>query len=142
MNGDLSPPGAENIALDADDVPDVQLFEAVIALRPQLVDLHIDLDLALLVQDVAEGGLPHIPLGEDAAGNGHVLIFQGLEVFQDGLAVGCTVIAGLCKRIPSLGPEGRQLVPADLEDLAELLGAFGQLLHLFVHRCSLVSVIG
>ena len=121
VDGNFPPAGAEHKALDADDVADVQLLEPLISLGTQLVDLGVDLDLALLVLDVAEGRLAHVPLGHDAAGDGHILVFQLFKIVQDLPAVGGAVKAHLLKGILSGGPEGCQLVPADLQDLTQLL---------------------
>ena len=60
--------GAENLALDADDVTDVELFEGGVGFLAQQVALDKDLDVTLLVAQMGKAGLAHNALGHHTAG--------------------------------------------------------------------------
>ena len=69
VQGDLAALGAEHFALAADDIADVQLLKPVVFFLAQIVHLDVDLDAAVLVLQVAEGGLAHAALAHEAAGD-------------------------------------------------------------------------
>ena len=56
--------------MDADDVTQVEIGEPFVGLLPKLVDLRQQLDPPGVVLDVGEGGLPHHPDRDQAAGEG------------------------------------------------------------------------
>ena len=58
---------AEHLALDADDVTDVQLLEGGVGFIAQQVTLDKNLDVALLVAQMGKAGLAHDALGHHAA---------------------------------------------------------------------------
>ena len=67
-NGNLAHLGAENLALDADNVADVQLLEGGIGLIAQQIALDENLDVTLLVAQMGKAGLAHDALGHHTAG--------------------------------------------------------------------------
>ena len=59
--------GAEHLALAADHITDVQLFEGRVGFVPQQIPFHENLNIALLVPQMGKAGLAHHPLGHHAA---------------------------------------------------------------------------
>ena len=71
MHAYLAHFSAEQIALHADDVADVKLFEIGIGLFAHIVTAHINLNIALIVAQVGKACLAHYALGHHAAGHAH-----------------------------------------------------------------------
>ena len=94
MDADLAGLGLEHIARDADDVADVVLAEVRELLLADGVGADVELNLALVVLDVAEDGLAHAALGHDAA--------RGL----DGLALKGLVVVALSRWTTRCGQSG------------------------------------
>ena len=83
MNGDLTGLRTENIAGSTDDIADIVLSEIGKFLFAQGIGADIELDLALVVLDMAESGLAHAPLGHHPPGHSHGLAFVIIIVLQD-----------------------------------------------------------
>ena len=66
-DGDLAHLRAEHLALDADDVTDIQLLEGSVGFIAQQVALDKNLDVALLVAQMGKAGFAHDALGHHAA---------------------------------------------------------------------------
>ena len=117
-HGHLAPLGAEDHALHAHDVADVELLEAVVLRLVHLVPPGVELDAARLVLQVAEGHLAHAALGHEAAGDGHLRALQGVKIRLD---VGAVVVYLILGDLKGIVPRSRwsslQLVPADLGQL-------------------------
>ena len=131
-DGHLSPLGAKNYAVDSYDIADIILLKAVILRLIHLVLPGVELDAAGLVLQVAEGHLAHPPLGHEAAGDGHLPPLQGVEVALD---VGGVVIHYESGDLEGIVPpllELLQLVPADLQELGEVLLLGGVLVVLVI----------
>ena len=120
LHRDLTAAGTEHDALDTDDITDIQLLEPLVLLGADLVDLHIDLDLALLVLNVAEGSLAHVTLGHDTTGDGNFLVFHLLKIVQDLLAVGGALKTNLYERIHAGFPQSGQLFTADTQQFVKI----------------------
>ena len=132
-HGHLPPLGAEDHALDAHDVADVELLEAVVLRLVHLVPPGVELDAARLVLQVAEGHLAHAPLGHEAAGDGHRLPLQGVKV---GLDVGGVVVHHVLGDLEGVVPallQLLQLVPAHLGQLGQILLLGSGVVLLFGH---------
>ena len=132
LDGNFSPLGLEHLALDADHVADVQLFEPGKGLLPQLVDADIELDAALPVLEVTEHRLAHTPLGHEASGHRDLLTLQGLEVLLDIGAVMGNGVMGDLEGVLARLLELLQLGAADQALLIEVLLA-GRRALLFCH---------
>ena len=120
-HGHLPPLGAEHHALYAQNVADVEFLEPVILFLIHLVLAGVELDAAGAVLQVAEGHLPHAPLGHHPPGDGHRLALQGVEI---GLDVGAVVVRlVLCdlEGVAAALLQLLQLIPADAQDLPEVL---------------------
>jgi hypothetical protein len=112
-DGDLAGLRPEERALRADDVAQVELLEGGVGVVADHVLLHVELELALLVEDLDELALAHVPDGHEPAGHGHrdrvVLAFLvGLERLareMAGLKLGP-------ERIHPRGPQLGELLPA------------------------------
>ena len=113
VQGDLAALRAEDRALAADDVADVQLLEAVIFVGAEIVHLDVDLDAAVLVLQVAEGGLAHAALAHEAAGDPLCRAFQFVEFFLDLRSVAGAFETGLQEGISALRLQRCQLLSAD-----------------------------
>ena len=124
-DGHFAPLGAEHLAVDADDVADVVLLEAVIVVRVHLVLAGVELDAAGFILQVAEGHLAHAALAHQTAGHGNGLALQRVKVVLDILGVVGDVEPGDGKGIASLVLQRLQLVAADAQQLTHVLGLFG-----------------
>ena len=72
VDAQLAGPGAEQVALDADDVADIeQLVERKILFADRVL-AHIDLQLLAVLHQMRETGLAHAADGHDAAGDAHL----------------------------------------------------------------------
>ena len=127
-DGHLAPLGAEHLALDAHDVADIVLLKVVIVVLVHLVLTGVDLDTAGLVLQVAERHLAHTALAHQAACHGHSLPLHGVKVILDILCVVGHIKPGNSERVAALVLQSLQLVAADAQQLAHVLG-----LGLFVH---------
>ena len=135
-DGHLPPLGAEHDALHSHDVADIQLLEAVVLLPIHLVPAGIELDAARLVLQVAEGHLAHAPLGHEPPGQRDLAALHGVKIRLDGGAVVGDLIFGDLEGVTPPLLELLQLVPADLEQLGQVL----LLVLLFSHVVSLLSL--
>ena len=121
VDGDLAGLGLEDKALDADDVADVHSLEALVGFLADLVAGDVDLDAAVSVLDVAEGGLAHDALEHHAACDGDVLVLELVEVLFDLLTVVGLVIFDDQERVVSGSLQLCQLVAADFLQLRDVL---------------------
>ena len=69
-HGHFAALGAEDLALDADDIADVVFLEAVVRGLVHLILAGVELDAAGLVLQIAEGDLAHAALGHETARDG------------------------------------------------------------------------
>ena len=118
MDGGLTHLGDKDIARHSDDVANVEqtfedgIVEGLILTGAYLVALDIELDAAVGVLQLHEGGGTHDAAAHDAAGDADVLeegvvfgeLFQYLVAFDVHLIEGCgirvdTQILQLCQRI-------------------------------------------
>ena len=120
MDGDLSRLGLEHFALQADDVADIQLFKLFVGFLSQTVSCHIGLDIAGLVQDVAERGLAHHTLLHHTPCQGDLFAFHLLIVLLYVRRMAGHVIAGDGKWILPVLLQLRQLLPAYLPQLIQI----------------------
>ncbi len=67
MNRNLAGTGAEDFALDADDVTDIPLFESGVTLFAEVVARDVKLDFAFAVGKMCERGLAHDTAAEHSA---------------------------------------------------------------------------
>ena len=118
MDGDLAHFGLEDKAGDPYDIADIQLFEGLVSLLPQIVPGDIALDLAIPVLHMAEGGLAHDALAHDPAGYGHVPALQAVKTVQDLPAVVGLIETDDLKRVRTGSLQLRELVQPDLLQLA------------------------
>ena len=121
MNGDFARLGAEHHAAHAQDVADVILLEIGIGVHTQIVPGYINLNIALAVQQVGEGGLAHHAAGGHAARQGHRLPLQLVKTVDHVAAVVGHIIAGQLVGVLPCVNQRLQLLAAD--DL--LLGQLG-----------------
>ena len=112
--GDFSPLGLEHVTLYAHDVANVIFLKAGKIRLVHGVKPDIELNSAGVVLQIAERHLAHAPLAHQAARQSYGLALQGLIVFLDLLGGGGHFILGLHIGVPAFGPEGFQLLPADL----------------------------
>ena len=141
MNGHLTRLGAENDALDAEDIADIHRLEIGVHVLAHVFAAHIRLNLAVAVHHVNERRLAHDPAAHHAARNPDGLAFQRVKIVQDfGGRMGA-VKAGDGIGIASLFAVFRQLGAANLLLLAVL-----RLFKLFCHDgflfLSLLSITG
>ena len=104
----------EDLALHADDVADVVLFEAVVFFLAQLVDFDENLDTAGAILQVAEHDLTLTALAHQTSRDFDGLALKAFIVCLDGGGIGIEIIFGLEEGIAPLGLERRQLFPPDL----------------------------
>ena len=121
MHGDLSLLGAEYKPPHAHNVPNVHLPPASVGVLPQVVLAHIDLDTPVPVLQVAEGYLPHPPLGHQPSGQGYGTPFHLRKLFLDLAAMSGYLVPRLDKGVLAQLPQLLELVPADLQNLADVL---------------------
>ena len=121
MHAHLAGLGGEHIALHADHVADVIIFEGLVGVLAHVVAADIDLDPAVAILQMGETGLAHHAAGHDASGDGNVLLLA-LGVIGDDRAgmvadvIGCDnvgILPGLHERV--------QLFQADTVLLGKLL---------------------
>ena len=141
VNGHLTRLGAENDALDAEDIADIHRLEIGVHVLAHVFAAHIRLNLAVAVHHVNERRLAHDPAAHHAARNPDSLAFQRVKIVQDfGGRMGA-VKAGDGIGIASLFAVFRQLGAANLLLLAVL-----RLFKLFCHDgflfLSLLSITG
>ena len=117
----LAPLGAEHFAHHAHDITDIVLLEAVIVVLIHLVLAGVELDAAGLVLQVAEGHLTHAALAHQAARHPDGSALQRVKVVLDLLGMMGHVKLGDLEGIAALVLQSLQLVPADLEQFAQLL---------------------
>ena len=118
--------GAEHLALDADDIADVVLLEAVVLLLIHLVLAGVELDAAGLVLQIAKADLAHAAFAHQAARDADLAALKRVKVVLNVLSVVRHVEARLLEGIAALGAQRCELFAADLQDLAEvLLGSVG-----------------
>ena len=121
VDRDLAGLRAEHLAAHADDISDVIFLEILIGLLAQDVPGHVALDISLEILHVAEGSLSHDALGHHTARDCHGLSLQLLKAVLDLLAVMRHVIFRQAEGILPLRLQLRQLVPADLQKLSQIL---------------------
>ena len=121
VNGNFARLGAEHHAAHAQDVADVILLEIGIGVHTQIIPGHINLNIALPVQQVGEGGLAHHAAGGHAARQGHRLPLQLVKAVDHVAAVVGHIIAGQLVGVLPCVDQRLQLLAAD--DL--LLGQLG-----------------
>ena len=118
---------------DANDVADVHLLEKGVLVRADAVARHIDLQQALAVLQLAEGGLAHDALDHHAPGDGDFLSLQLGKMREHlGAVVADFVLCDLEGVSPLLLQRG-QLVPPYLQDLAQLLLGSGAQIRIVTH---------
>ena len=115
----------KNLALDADDIADIELLEVGIRLFADHVARDVYLDIALKILHMAEGRLAHDALGHHSARDADGLTLKLRDGFFDLLAVMRDVILGYLERILAAALEISQLI-------APYLQQFGQILRLIV----------
>ena len=73
MDANLTRLGAKHITFHTDEVAQIEQFleDDIIEIALQGIALHINLNAALRILDLGEGGLTHDTLAHDAAGNAH-----------------------------------------------------------------------
>ena len=112
----------------------VEFLKAVVLHLVHFVPAGVELDAAGLVLQVAEGYLPHAPLGHHPAGDGDGLALQLVEMGLDvGAVVVHSVLGDLVGVVPAL-LKVPELFPAHPQDFAHVL--------LFLHLGGLSSVFG
>ena len=120
VNGHLTRLGAENDALDAEDIADIHRLEIGVHVLADILAADIRLNLTLAVHHVNERRLAHDPAAHHAARNPDGLAFQRVKIVQDfGGRMGA-VKAGDGIGIASLFAVFRQLGAANLLLLAVL----------------------
>ena len=129
VDGHLARLGLEHEAFHAHDVADIPGLEGGVGFLAHVVPFHVDLDVALAVQDMGEAGLAHDAFGHHAAGDAHLFVLVSVEVRLDVGAVGILVVANDGEGVLALRHQGGELVTTDLKQLRELLR--GDLLVLF-----------
>ena len=117
VDGDLARLGPEHEPLYAHDVADVPALEGGVGFLAHVVPLHVDLDVALAVQNVGEAGFAHDALTHHPAGDAHFLVFVGVEIRLDVGAVSILVVADDGKGVLALRHQGGKLVTTDLKQL-------------------------
>ncbi len=130
MNRDLAGLRFEGEALDTDNIADIEALEVGITLISEIIAGDIDLDIAVPVENIAEGRLAHNALVHHAAGNTDrhgflrvipVRIHLAAELvkmlFDLGAVMGLVERCNL-KRIPARRLQCRELLPAHLHKLA------------------------
>ena len=126
--------GAEHLTVDADNIADVVLLEAVVLLFIHLVLASVELDAAGLVLQIAEADLAHAALAHQAARDADLAALKCVEVVLDVLGVMRHIKLGFLEGIAALGAKRCELVAAHLEDLAQvLLDSRGVLVSFFSH---------
>ena len=121
MYGYLLGLGLEHIAADADDVADVVLSEVGKLLLAHGVGAHIELYLAPAVLYMAEYGFAHAPFGHHAAADGDGFPLELRVVVLYFFGPGGPDKLGLLEGISPLLLKSRQLIPAYLQNLRQLL---------------------
>ena len=118
---DISPRWVrKTLALDADDIADVILLEAVVVVLVHLVLAGVELDSAFLVLQIAERDLAHAALGHHAPGDGNRLAPPWRRKFSpDFAAVGGLDKFRDLKRVVTLCLQICELLPADLDLIAD-----------------------
>ena len=133
MDGGLAGLGLEHGAGHADDIADVELLEGCVLLLPDGVTRDIDLQDALAVLDLAEGSLAHDALDHQTARDGDRLALKRGKALDDLRAVMGHVVLRDQEGVSPLLLQRRQLVPADLQDLAQFLLGSGVHVRILTH---------
>ena len=118
-HGHFAALGAEDLALDADDIADVIFLEAVVRGLVHLILAGVELDAAGLVLQIAEGDLAHAALGHETARDGDGFALHLVKMVLDLLCGRGADEAGDGKRVHPLGLQLRELFAADLDLVAE-----------------------
>ena len=121
MDGDLAGLCLEDLSLNTHDIAYIQLLELLVCLLADAVSRHIGLNIAALVQNIAEGSLAHHALLHDAAGHGHVFTLHLLIMVFDVSRMACHIIFCDLKRVLPVGLKLRQLFAAHLPQLVHIL---------------------
>lgn len=95
---DLALLGAENLALDADDVADVELLVALVYVFADVVALDIELKAAVAVGHVREGRLAHDALRHHAACEADGLALELVKMLVDVAGIVIALEANLLER--------------------------------------------
>ena len=118
-HGHFAALGAEDLALDADDIADVIFLEAVVRGLVHLILAGVELDAAGLVLQIAEGDLAHAALGHETARDGDGFALHLVKMVLDLLCGRGADEAGDGKRVHPLGLQLRELFAADFDLVAE-----------------------
>ena len=111
----------KNLALDADDIADIELLEVGIRLFADHVARDVYLDIALKILHMAEGRLAHDALGHHSARDADGLTLKLRDGFFDLLAVMRDVILGYLERILAAALEISQFIAPYLQQLGQIL---------------------
>ena len=121
MDGDFTGFGFENIALNADDIADIQLFEIGIVFLADNITCHIALHDPLEILQAAEGGLAHDVFCHHAAGDADGLPLQGVKVLTDiGTVMGLVKFCNT-ERILSPFLQSGKLIAPYLQKIGNIL---------------------
>ena len=115
VDGDLAGLGLEDLTGDFEDVADVpRLLEGLVVVDAEVVTGDVDLDVALAVLDLGEGGLAHDAAGDHAAADGDFLVLECVVIVLDFHALrrllGGHDLEGVVARLL----HGMELIDADL----------------------------
>lgn len=136
MHGDFTRLGPEHLALDADDVADIQLLEFLIRLDSHIVAAEIELQLPVAVRDMTETRLAHNAFGHQSARHGHVFV-RVRVVIGAYRACGCgAVVSRDFKGVFARRDQFREFSLPDLADFAYVLHGLGVFGDEFAHRFS------
>ena len=118
---DLALLGAENLALDADDVADVELLVALVYVLTDVVALDIELKTAVAVGHVREGCLAHDALRHHAACEADGLALELVKMLVDVAGIVIALEANLLERVVARSLQLGQLLASDALELVQLL---------------------
>ena len=118
VDADFAGLGLEHEALHADHVAQIVVFEVLVRVLAHVVPADVDLNLAVAVQQMGEGGLAHDAAGHHAPGDGHGLVLQRVVIAQNLAGEMGAVVADDLIGVLALFHELAQLFQTD----AALLG--------------------
>ena len=125
--------GGECSAGYADDIADIELFEALIFVNADAVACDVALNTALEVLHVAERRLTHNALRHKSAGNGNGRALKRSIIFLDIRAVMRNLKLGYNKGVLSLCLKIRKLLAAYRDKLVYILLGSRAVLDFFAH---------
>ena len=120
-NRNLTLLGTEYLALDTDDIADIELLVALVYVLAYIVALDVKLQTAVAVAHIREGSLAHDALGHHAACQTDGLAFQLVKMLVNIGGIVIALKAHLLERVLARSLQLCQLLAANALQLVQFL---------------------